>query len=253
MNEGMTTCDSPSRGRYVQGCRCFMCRVANAEYASRNARDGASSMVGEHETAEARKRVNRWRGRGIGLRTIELWTGVPRSSLRTLVDGKHQNCNGLPKRMSRENYEAIMGARPDSARGAYVDARFANDALSKLRANGWTYVRISRESGLPMSTVHSMAYRPKARCRKSTHDALTALWRHEAHGHWAKEGMRCGRAPALEDWQWREARVDYSHGTDAGALAARYGVSKQTILNHMREHGCIFASSVGMPTARVAK
>lgn len=27
MNEGMVTCGRPSRGRYVQGCRCYMCRV----------------------------------------------------------------------------------------------------------------------------------------------------------------------------------------------------------------------------------
>lgn len=251
MNEGVTSCGKPSRGRYVQGCRCYMCRVANAEYATRHAHDGAFAMVGEPETAEARKRVNRWRGRGIGLRTIELWTGVPRSSLRTLVDGKHQNCRGLPKRMSRENYEAIMGARPDNARGAYVDARFANDALSKLRGRGWTYARISRESGLPLSTVHSLAYRPRTRCTKSTHDALTALWRHEAHGHFARVGGVGGRAPTLEDWQWQEARADYIHGTDAAALASRYGVGKQTILLHMRKHGCVFASAAGIGGKRL--
>lgn len=245
MNEDKRTCGRPSRGRYVQGCRCYMCRVANAEYSLRNAHEGMSAMVGEAETAEARRKVNRWRGRGIGLRTIELWTGVSRSALRTLVTGRHPNSNGLPKRMSRANYTAIMEAKPDCARGAYVDARHANAALAKLRARGWTYPRIARESGLPLATVHAMAYRPKAKCAKRTHDALTALWRHEAHGHWADENGRGGRAKRLEDWQWAEARADYIKGSDAESLAARYGISAHTVRGHMCEHGCVFASAAG--------
>lgn len=252
MNEGTRTCGRPSRGRYVQGCRCYMCRVANAEYSSRHAHEGMTAMVGEAETAEARKRVNRWRGRGIGLRTIELWTGVPRTSLSTLVSGRHPNCSGLPKRMSRANYEAIMDAAPDNARHSLVDARYANEALAKLRARGWTYPGIAEASGLPVSTIHAMAYRPKERCLKSTHDALTALWRHEAHGHYARENGKGGRSRRLEDWQWQEARADFIRGVNADALAERYGVSEQTVRIHMREHGCVFASAVGLPGGRLA-
>ena len=57
MNEGMTTCGKPSRGRYVQGCRCYMCRVANAEYAREQPKQGRrSAMVGRSATYKARRK-----------------------------------------------------------------------------------------------------------------------------------------------------------------------------------------------------
>ncbi len=129
MNEGLRTCGRPSRGRYVTGCRCYMCRVANADYARENAHAGMVDMVGEAETEEARERVRSWQRDGIGLRTISAYTGVPRSALQTLVSGNHPNCNGLPKRMKRENHDAIMAARPRK-RGRWTSPPMVGPALS---------------------------------------------------------------------------------------------------------------------------
>ena len=239
MNEGKTTCGNPSRGGYIRGCRCFMCRQANAQYAYEHAH-GANEgkMVGEAETAEARERVMSWQRDGIGLRTIELWTGVSRSVLQTLVSGNHPNCNGLPKRMSRGNYEAIMSACPDRAGHALVDSGKALAALDSMREHGMTYPAIAEASGLRLGTVHSLSYRRSDTVTKATSDALVRA----AFG-------KGGKRVQLEDWQWQEARCDFQHGTDAETIAERYGIAPATVRKHMQRHNVVYGSATGLPRA----
>lgn len=172
LNDTLTSCGNPSRGRYVMGCRCFMCRVANAEYAREQAnRSETSAMVGARETEWARRRVGAWRAQGIGLREIELWTGVPRSSLQTLVTGKHRNCNGLPSRMSRANYEAIMAAsffRKAIAPGALVDSASTLRRVDGLHAKGMSYAEIARRSGVSKATVYKLERERPAKVTQRT-------------------------------------------------------------------------------------
>ena len=238
---GQVSCGNPSRARYVQGCRCYMCRVANAEYAAANARGETHAMVGEDETVRARERVNRWRSRGVGLRTVELWTGVSRSALQTLVDGSHANCNGLPRRMKRENYEAIMAASVGPRGAALVPAKWALDAFSKLRARGWTYKRIASESGVSLATVHRLAYRHPERVTAMTSDAICATWRQEAHGRRASN-RGPNQGPVLSDWEWAEAeRIYRLEELSVAKIAERYKVTPQCIVHHMKNAGEIHA------------
>lgn len=225
-----------------------MCRQANSqyEYDRSHGLKGERELVGEAETQAARKRVNRWRGKGIGLRTTEKWTGVHRSSLQTLVLGNHPNCNGATKRLSRESYEAIMGCDEISpAQHANVDSRWALEAADKLLAAGWTKARISEESGVPYQTLVALTCRRRecGKCSQATHEKLCRLWRKVAH-----HGRGSGKA-RLEDWQWAEARHDYEHGVRADALAERYGVSEGTVKAHMKKHGTVFASAVQLHQA----
>ena len=156
----MRSCGNPSRGSYVSGCRCYMCRVANAEYSLKHShRDGTEEtpMVGKAKTAAARRKVEGWRKRGIGLREVEFWTGVPRSSLQTLVSGNHQNCNGLPHRMSRRNHDAIMATHiPEKAPGALVDSALTLRMIDELHERGMSYAEMARRSGIPKATVYAI-------------------------------------------------------------------------------------------------
>ena len=172
MNEGAKTCGRPSRSRYVQGCRCLMCRVANSEYALRQSHGEADAMVGEAETAEARAKVAWWQSHGIGLRSIEGWTGVPRSALQTLVRGNHPNCNGLPRRMSRANYEAIMDAECLAAPGSYVDAAETCEAIAELRGKGMSIAELSRRSSVPASTLYCIAEGRRTQVTRKTANAV---------------------------------------------------------------------------------
>ena len=165
----MHSCGKPSRGSYNQGCRCYMCRVANSEY-ERARREGAEpAMVGAAKTRNARRRVEDWQRRGIGLREIEFWTGVSRSSLRTLVRGKHPNCNGLPKRMSRANHEAIMSTHiPEHAPGALVDSRVTLRYMDIMREAGLSYAEMARRAGVSRSTIYKLAEQRPERVTQQT-------------------------------------------------------------------------------------
>ena len=107
MNEGLRTCGRPSRGRYSSGCRCNACKSANDQYEYERVR-GARYMTTPEETERARRKVQGWRDKGFELRRIAAVTGVHRSTLRTLLTGKHRNSNGPTKRMKLECYEQIM-------------------------------------------------------------------------------------------------------------------------------------------------
>ena len=173
MNEGMKTCGKPSRGRYVQGCRCYMCRVANADYSREQASRSKwahSAMVGKDATSRARRIVQGWLDEGHTMREICRATGVPRKSMDTLMSGRHPNAaklkNGKPKsskRMSRKNYEAIAKCTRlnGKAGGQLVDSAPARAMIAWLTGHGMTRYRIAKESGVPVATVYQMEDREK--------------------------------------------------------------------------------------------
>ncbi len=107
INVGVKTCGRPSRGRYARGCRCNACKAANDQYEYERVR-GARYMTTADETERARRKVQGWRDKGFGLRKIAAVTGVHRSTLRTLLTGKHAHSNGTTRRMKLECYEQIM-------------------------------------------------------------------------------------------------------------------------------------------------
>lgn len=167
MNDSMTTCGKPSRSRYVQGCRCYMCRVANADYA-RDYKKSTTAMVSGAATSKARKKVEGWLDEGYPLREICRATGISRSVMNTLLYGKHHNGakykNGTykkSKRMSRENYKKIMkcericAPRPKQM----VDATAFNKSLAYLYAHGVTPYRIAMETGIPLGSIYAMGER----------------------------------------------------------------------------------------------
>lgn len=168
-NEGVMDCGKSSRAMYAEGCRCFKCRVANANYErDRMARKrgelpkGETSMVSAALTAKARKRVMQLLGEGHSLREICAATGVPRSSMRTLVSGKHINARTVEdgrqkpsRRMCRDNYRKIMGCKrfptPD---GQLVDAAGYWRAVDYLLARGFTRSSIAAMTGTNVRTMY---------------------------------------------------------------------------------------------------
>ena len=158
------------------GCRCFACRVANADYERerqhRPDRCRTTPMVGEQATRRARARVREWLDEGRSLREVCRATGVSRSVVRTLLYGKHPNAamrGGNPmvsKRMKRANYEAIMRcdmSRRRIADGSYVDAKPVVDAIEWLVAHGVKRARIAREAGIPSATIYQLGKRDTVR------------------------------------------------------------------------------------------
>jgi len=179
MNEGLKTCGRPSRGRYVQGCRCFMCRVANAEYSVENAamkrehrrRMDADAMVGAHCVGRCRTHVLDLLAHGWTKRGICAAAGVNRKAVDYLLDGHPRNPGRQIRRMRRGNYRALMALEADHpyiAPGQLVDAQPVEEAIRWLVAHGMSVARISRESGIALPTVYHLRDKRGGRCEQQT-------------------------------------------------------------------------------------
>ena len=171
MYESVTlkSCGNPSLDRYANGCRCHMCCKVNAEH-QREWGEHDRTMVGKLQTTKARKKVRGWLDSGVPLREICRATGVNRTSMRTLLTGKHHHSamreDGkpkLPKRMCRLNYEKIMLCdNPLSPMPRQrVDATSLNAAISWLDEHGVTRAELARASGISDGYAYCIGKRDK--------------------------------------------------------------------------------------------
>lgn len=197
MNESLTTCGRPSRGRYVQGCRCYMCRVANAEYSLEQShrRDGGrrpqdTPMTGASGVRRCRAHVLDLLAHGWTKRGICQASGVGRRTLDYLLDGHPRNPGKPITRMKRENYRALVALEPERpyiAGGQLVDARPVLDAIAWLDAHGMTRYRIAKESGIPLGSIYAIGR--SGRCLQSTAVKLARVaerLRAECDGRYAR-------------------------------------------------------------------
>lgn len=184
MNEGLRSCGNPSRGRYIQGCRCYMCRVANAEYSLEQShrRDGGrrprdTPMVSAWMTGRCRRHVIELLANGWSRRGICTASGVGRSALASLLDGHHRNPGRKTRRMSRANYTALMAleGEPPKPGGERVDSAPAVNAVRWLHAHGVSYARIAGASGVGYSTVRKLALDPSPTCTQATVEKLASV------------------------------------------------------------------------------
>lgn len=173
MSETIETCERPSRGRYVSGCRCPGCKEANRAYQTRWSRRArkkgqlATPYVGATETRQARERVRCLMGSGIPLKAISAATGVTRSALRVLLGLEpcthpSRRTNGSlveTKRMSRKNYFAIMECEMfDVADGALVSARQTVRIVHEAHRLGLPVRTIARICGISPSTAYHLSH-----------------------------------------------------------------------------------------------
>lgn len=78
-----------TRSRYVIGCRCDSCRLANREYAhKRSAAQRGGDWNGLVDAGAARRHMLRLSSAGVGRRTIERLSGVARSVICDVRSGK---------------------------------------------------------------------------------------------------------------------------------------------------------------------
>lgn len=165
VNEGLKTCGKPSRGRYVQGCRCYMCRVANAEYAlAQSHGENEKAMVGRGCCDRARARIGELLESGWSLNQVCRCSGVPESSIHALLYG-HGNTptfKGGGKRrtskMRRENYVAIMALpdRPTVADAALVDGMALARGVRWAAAHGHSCAAMARDAGIGAQIVYRL-------------------------------------------------------------------------------------------------
>lgn len=128
-----------TRAKYVvEKCRCDDCTQANREYQRALTRRVAPTMIG---SARARRHLQELRFAGVGLRTISETTGIGRSALTMIRQGKRS-------RIKVETERAILGVTPrDTADHARVIAEPTWRNVQRLIDAGWTKAAIARAIG----------------------------------------------------------------------------------------------------------
>lgn len=111
----MSECGNPSRGRYVQGCRCDACREANRLYHRANQRKNLLIEVGRDvsgfvEAEPVRRKVRHLVSQGYTLREICRLSGVSRTTMSQLM-GAHWRTGKPVKRCRRETKDAICAIK----------------------------------------------------------------------------------------------------------------------------------------------
>ena len=105
-------CVNPSRGRYVQGCRCSACTAANNAYWHQREKDKAKESFGAKapyfaDAAPVRAHLTKLLASGYTKRGICRDYEIPRSTVRALLSEHHRTGEPI-KRIKRETAEKIL-------------------------------------------------------------------------------------------------------------------------------------------------
>lgn len=127
-----------NRGRYVAGCRCFECRLANSEYYHEVRRNGPNPLVAVDEAVEHCRRLSK---RGIGYKTVADYAEVSRSHLFKMITGKQMF-------VRKRTAERILAVDENCLSGrTLVSARKTWQRIEWLKSEGFSKAEIARRIG----------------------------------------------------------------------------------------------------------
>ena len=128
-----------TRARYVAGCRCEPCTIANREYARMRTKLPPNPLV---SAGPARRHLLRLSERGIGKRSV---AEVAKVGLTAIQDIK----NGTKTRIRKETSDKILAAKFDDLvdDNHLVDAAPTHRLIEKLLAQGFTRTELARRLG----------------------------------------------------------------------------------------------------------
>ncbi|MBL8909852.1 MAG: hypothetical protein JNM17_04020 [Archangium sp.] len=154
-----------SRSRYVKGCRCEPCTVANREYAKgRYHAQKAGLANGLVKADDARAHLALLRRCGVGLRTVADVAGIGRSVLQRITRGLRARADVVRR---------VLDVGPEAAGdGAYVPASRAWSAVGKLLNLGLTRGEIAQ--GIGRETAALQLGRRRI-TRRNEHEILKLL------------------------------------------------------------------------------
>lgn len=132
-------------------CRCLPCRCANARYESARSaarRAGQSPWAPPELVTRVRRKLRELRAAGIGIRTIVAASGLSRSRLTELYQGRsHRKDRPRRRRLKACTAHRILALEVPAALGAYVPATETWRIVHELRAAGMTKVAIAEGIG----------------------------------------------------------------------------------------------------------
>jgi len=138
-----------TRAKYVRGCRCEPCTVANRIYAREHERQKRRVAYGIEEpvvrfvdATETREHLLWLRSFGVGKRTVNKLTGISTTTLWEITRGD-------TLKVHPDTETKILDLWRDTRNNAMiVDAGQTWKRITWLQQQGWSKARIARELGL---------------------------------------------------------------------------------------------------------
>jgi hypothetical protein len=156
------------RLRYMAGCRCLKCRMANTNYETRRA---AARRRGEWnglvDAAAVRAHLRNLSRDGVGYRTAADAASVGKTTVAEILQGKKRR---LRAQAAKRLLAVTPAARADHST---VPARRTWRLLEQLISEGFTKARIARELGMATPRIQI----GRARVLARTQLAVEKLWR----------------------------------------------------------------------------
>lgn len=136
----------------LDGCRCAPCSAAAVEYARRWDRNRAYGRPTTTwvDAAPVRAHVEQLQTAGMGWRTVCARAGVPRSTVSTLLFGRHGRAPSrrINPEVARKLLAVPVPTAADLAAHAVVDGTGTRRRLQALACLGWSVNRLTLESDL---------------------------------------------------------------------------------------------------------
>lgn len=123
----LQTCGKPSRGHYIQGCRCAACTAANNAYEKQRVKEVAKEQWGAKDpywtdAEPARKHMRYLLDHGFTKRGISRDYGIPRPTIHNLMTAHHRT--GQPvKRIKTDTARKILAIGTQTSFVFYVKDR----------------------------------------------------------------------------------------------------------------------------------
>lgn len=155
-----------TRFRYLGGCRCVRCRVANADYSRRYRADREDGQLTEVFARKARRHLLALERSDMTLEAISSACGLGRLLLRGIRSRR-------VKKIRRRQELAILAVHPDSeVDAAIVPAGPTWEKLRELESEGFTKSELARRLGLKCGRL----YLSRKRIRKATKARVDAFY-----------------------------------------------------------------------------
>lgn len=147
-----------SRQRYVAGCRCLLCKAANARYETTRAKDRTSGRWNDLVPAKAaRKHILKLSAQGVGRRALAAASDVAERVIANIRSGKQVNV----RRSTEERLLAISNQAPSD--GALIRANVAWRQIKRLLAEGFSKAELARRLGYQSPSLQLGKKRIRAR------------------------------------------------------------------------------------------
>ncbi|HEX6938422.1 MAG TPA: hypothetical protein VF158_03355 [Longimicrobiales bacterium] len=190
----------------LDGCRCYTCALAVSEYNANRARAIAYGTWQPFvDAAPVRAHIEHLRECGIGLRRLAELTGLHRSLLSAITNGR----SGKPpaSKIRPQTAERILAVEPtldNIAPKTHVDASGARRRIHALVAIGWPFAQLAHRLGMTGGNLAYMIARQRITAVKARaiRDLYERLWDADptAHGVTEQAATRARDTARARGW-----------------------------------------------------